>query len=92
VKVSLLLAAPARFSKPAKLVPATAPAPAPVIDQLESAPGPWSVSLGPPAEIDVTFLKVIAPIPPPATVPVPSPAIVQSDATGELATVIDGPS
>ena len=43
-KVSLLPAAPARFSKPAKEMPATEPEPSPEIVQVESAAGPWSVS------------------------------------------------
>ena len=64
----------------------------PSIFQLESATGPCSVSFGPPAEIEVTLLNAIEPIPPPVTAPVPSPLIVQSDATGELARAIDGPS
>ena len=41
----MLPAAPARFSKPAKEMPATEPEPAPEIVQVESAVGPWSVSV-----------------------------------------------
>jgi len=68
------------------------PPPTPLIDHVESAAGPFSVSFGPPAEIDVVFLKEIELIPPPLTVPVPSPAIVQFEAVGEFARAIDGPS
>jgi hypothetical protein len=50
------------------------------------------VSFGPPAEIVVVFLNEIELTPPPETVPVPSPAIDQSDALGEFATETDGPS
>ena len=41
----MLPAAPARFSKPAKEMPATEPEPWPEIVQVESAAGPWSVSV-----------------------------------------------
>ena len=41
----MLPAAPERFSKPAKEMPATEPEPAPEIVQVESAVGPWSVSV-----------------------------------------------
>src|SRR5262249_27511274 len=92
LNVSWLLGAPSRFSKPAKVVPATVPPPIPLIVQVESAAGPCSVSFAPPAVIAVVFLKEIELIPPPLTVPVPSPLIVQSEATGELARATDAPS
>jgi len=50
------------------------------------------VSFVPPAEIEVVFLNEIELMPPPVTVPVPSPLTVQSEATGELETASDGPS
>src|SRR5262249_921831 len=90
--VSSLSGAPVRFSKPAKLVPATVPPPAASTVQVELATGPCNVSFEPPAEVAVTFLNAIELIPPPVTVPVPSPVTVQSEATGEFATDSDGPS
>src|SRR5690348_2382341 len=90
--VSLLSGAPVRFSNPANVVPATVPPPTWLIDQFESAAGPLRVSSGPPAAIEVVFLKLIELIPPPETVPVPSPLTVHVEATGEFARASEGPS
>ena len=65
--VSLLSAAPTRFSKPLKPRPPTTPAPEPVTFQMLSAPGPWRVSASPPAEIAATDGSEMEAIPPPVT-------------------------
>jgi hypothetical protein len=72
-KVSLLFAAPVRFSKPVNATPPTLPAPAPVTDQVASPLGPTSVSLpAPPSKAtekpaparDGSIVNVSSPVPP----------------------------
>ena len=82
--VSLLSAAPTRFSKPTNATPPIVPVPVAVIAQVESAAGPCSESAEPPATSFVVCVNVTVPTPPPVTVPAASPVSVQSDGAGRV--------
>src|SRR5688572_11036791 len=90
-KVSLLFAAPVRFSNPLNETPATWPAFGPAIVHVVSVLGPTSVSAAPlPVTLD-RFAKVTPAVSAGFTVPAPAPVSVQLDEAEATVSELDPP-